>query len=63
MKNIFMFIVIIGTLVGFYYLYQRQLGAIPFFIISIYFFTRAHNQLTRKIKNTPKNQKDNGRKI
>ncbi|MBY0123276.1 hypothetical protein [Bacillus sp. S/N-304-OC-R1] len=63
MKNIFMLIVIIGTLVGFYYLYQMQLGAIPFFLISIYSFTRAYSQLSRKIKNTDKNEKDNGRKI
>jgi hypothetical protein len=38
-----------------YYLYQRQLGAISFFIISIFFFYLAYHQLTK----AKKEQQDN----
>lgn len=34
-----------------YYLYQRQLGAIPFFLLSIFFFYLAYTQLSKKKKN------------
>jgi uncharacterized membrane protein YfcA len=33
-----------------YYLYQRQLGAIPFFILSIAFFLLAYGQLKKRTK-------------
>ncbi len=33
-----------------YYLYQRQLGAIPFFILSIAFFFLAYGQLKKRKK-------------
>jgi membrane protein implicated in regulation of membrane protease activity len=39
------------TLAGaLYYLYQRQLGAISFFILSIFFFYLAYAQLSKRKK-------------
>lgn len=63
MKRITIFTAIIGIIIGFYYLYQRQLGAIAFFLTSIYFFSLALSQLSKKTKNPVKNEKDKGRKI
>ncbi|MEH7125562.1 hypothetical protein V7122_10390 [Bacillus sp. JJ1532] len=59
MKRIFVFAAIMGICIGFYYLYQKQLGAIPFFLISIFFFSLAYSQLSQKTKDSAKNEKDN----
>ncbi|MDE3840346.1 hypothetical protein C0966_13475 [Bacillus methanolicus] len=48
MKSFFFIISIIGALGALYYLYQRQLGAISFFILSIFFFSLAFNQLSKR---------------
>jgi membrane protein implicated in regulation of membrane protease activity len=34
-----------------YYLYQRQLGAVSFFLLSIFFFVLAMTQLSKRKKN------------
>ncbi|KAB2333193.1 hypothetical protein F7731_16685 [Cytobacillus depressus] len=53
----------IAIVVGFFYLYQRQLGAIAFFLTSIYFFSLAYSLLSKKAKNSIKNEKEKERKI
>ncbi|WNS75305.1 hypothetical protein RRV45_20930 [Bacillus sp. DTU_2020_1000418_1_SI_GHA_SEK_038] len=63
MKRIFLFAATIGISIGFYYLYQKQLGAIPFFLISILLFSLAYSQLSQKTNDSAKNEKDKGRKI
>ncbi|WP_174734757.1 hypothetical protein [Mesobacillus harenae] len=48
MKNILTYIIVIGIAAGLYYLYQRQLGAISFFILSVFFFALARHQLSKR---------------
>lgn len=49
-KRIFIFAVIVAIVVGGYYLYQKQLGAIVFLLLSIYYFKKAYSQLFKKTK-------------
>ncbi|NKE04567.1 MULTISPECIES: hypothetical protein [Mesobacillus] len=53
---------------GMYYLYQRQLGAISFFLLSIVFFFLAYTQLkkrkrtgSRKVGNESEKRQENDR--
>ncbi|MBS4190059.1 hypothetical protein KHA94_07560 [Bacillus sp. FJAT-49705] len=62
MKRIFMFAAIMGIVIGTYFLYQKQLGAIAFFLLSIYFFSLAYSQLSKKTHDGDE-EKENGRKI
>ncbi|PLR76824.1 hypothetical protein CU633_13835 [Bacillus sp. V3-13] len=55
MRQFFLIASFIGALAALYYLYQRQLGAISFFLLSIFFFSLAVNQLSRQ----PDQKKDN----
>ncbi|MDZ5471781.1 hypothetical protein SM124_08475 [Bacillus sp. 31A1R] len=50
MKQIFLFAAIVGAVASLYYLYQWQLGAIPFFLLAIFFFSLAMMQLKRHAK-------------
>ncbi|RLQ93481.1 hypothetical protein D9X91_17425 [Falsibacillus albus] len=52
MKKLFLPVMIVVFLLGTYYLYPLQLGAIPFLLASIYFFYAAIKQtrLDRKRK-------------
>ncbi len=45
---------------GTYYLYQRQLGAIAFLLLSIYFFIQAYIQLSKKTEENVGEKKGNG---
>ncbi|EIJ80280.1 hypothetical protein PB1_07962 [Bacillus methanolicus PB1] len=56
MKSFFFIASIIGALGTLYYLYQRQLGAISFFILSIFFFSLAFNQLSKRPDETKTDQ-------
>ncbi|MFE8701881.1 hypothetical protein ACFYKX_14870 [Cytobacillus sp. FJAT-54145] len=47
MKQIFIFAGIVGFIGFMYFLYQHQLGAIPFFLLSIFFFALARGQLSK----------------
>ncbi|WP_075983213.1 hypothetical protein [Bacillus massilinigeriensis] len=44
MKRLFLFAAFVGLIIATYYLYQRQLGAIGFLILSVFFFSLAWNQ-------------------
>jgi hypothetical protein len=48
LKSFFFIASFIGAVGALYYLYQRQLGAISFFILSIFFFSLAFNQLSKR---------------
>ncbi|WP_245917554.1 MULTISPECIES: hypothetical protein [Bacillus] len=48
MRQFFLIASFVGALAALYYLYQRQLGAISFFLLSIFFFSLAVNQLSRQ---------------
>jgi len=52
--------VISAIIIGTYYLYQRQLGAIAFLSLSIYFFIKAYNQLSKKAEENSSDEKGNG---
>ncbi|KOP71795.1 hypothetical protein ACFFHH_14120 [Cytobacillus solani] len=58
MKRIFVFIGLLGVCIGTVYLYQRQLGAIPFLLISIYFFILAYKQLSKKTNHSDDEEKE-----
>lgn len=58
MKQIFLFAAIIGAIASLYYLYQRQLGAIPFFLLAIFFFALAMSQLSKKAEKGAKEEDD-----
>ncbi|WP_409971024.1 hypothetical protein [Bacillus sp. Bva_UNVM-123] len=60
MRRIFIIASVIAVMIGTYYLYQRQLGAIPFLLLSIYFFIQAYNQLSKKNKENVGDEKGNG---
>ncbi|MBP2242524.1 uncharacterized membrane protein YbaN (DUF454 family) [Cytobacillus eiseniae] len=47
MKRILIFVGMIVVMIGTFYLYQKQLGAIPFLLLSIYFFILAYKQLSK----------------
>ncbi|CAM3836558.1 hypothetical protein [Mesobacillus zeae] len=47
MRTVFNMAGTAGALSALYYLYQRQLGAISFFILSIYFFYLARKMLSK----------------
>lgn len=55
MRKIFMIAALVGVFAFIYFLYQRQLGSIGFFVLSIYFFSLAVNQM--KSKPTEENKK------
>lgn len=59
-KRIFIFAAIMAVVTGTYYLYQKQLGAIAFFLISLYFFKQAYNQLSKNTKQDNTEEKGNG---
>lgn len=48
MRSFFLIASFIGAGGALYYLYQRQLGAISFFLLSIFFFSLAFNQLSKQ---------------
>ncbi|PLR79773.1 hypothetical protein CVD25_16415 [Bacillus canaveralius] len=48
LRQFFLIASFVGALAALYYLYQRQLGAISFFLLSIFFFSLAVNQLSRQ---------------
>jgi hypothetical protein len=48
LKRVLKYIVWVGVLVVTYYLYQQKLGAIPFFLLSIYFFIVAKKGLSKR---------------
>lgn len=50
LKQVFFIAGIVGAAAALFYLYQRQLGAISFFITSIYFFYLAFSQLKKAKK-------------
>lgn len=50
-KRIFIFAAIMAIVTGAYYLYQKQLGAIVFLLLSFYFFKKAYSQLSKKTEN------------
>ncbi len=54
MKSFFTIAAVIGAAAGMYYLYQHQLGAISFFLLSVFFFSLAYSQL----KDTPEQKED-----
>ncbi|QED49752.1 hypothetical protein [Cytobacillus dafuensis] len=62
MKQLFMFAAIMGIVIGTYILYQKQLGAIAFFLLSFYFFSLAYSQLSEKTHDDNE-EKENGREI
>ncbi|WP_449620169.1 hypothetical protein [Robertmurraya sp. Marseille-Q9965] len=49
-RRIVLFLILIGILVTLFFLYQRQLGAISFYLLAIFFFTLAANQLWEPTK-------------
>ncbi|TKC16900.1 hypothetical protein FA727_12600 [Robertmurraya kyonggiensis] len=49
-RRIILFLILIGILITLYFLYRRQLGAISFYLLSIFFFTLAANQLSDPLK-------------
>ena len=50
LKHFLMIVATLGAIAGMYYLYQRQLGAISFFILSTFFFYLAYHQLSKASK-------------
>jgi uncharacterized membrane protein YbaN (DUF454 family) len=56
-KRLLTFVGLIGIVIAIIYLYQKQLGAIPFLLLSIYFFTLAYKQLSKKPKQTDEEEK------
>ncbi|MFE8698037.1 hypothetical protein ACFYKT_16975 [Cytobacillus sp. FJAT-53684] len=59
MKRLLTFIGLLGIIIGSIYLYQKQLGAIPFLLLSIYFFAQAFKQLSNKPKQSDEVEKEN----
>ncbi|MBU8881020.1 hypothetical protein BGM26_19040 [Bacillus sp. FJAT-29790] len=59
MRRFFLFAAIMGIMTGMYYLYQKQLGAIPFLLLSIYFFVLAYSQLLKKTNQNDREEKAN----
>ncbi|WP_232311268.1 hypothetical protein [Robertmurraya korlensis] len=57
MKQLLRFIAVILTVVSAFYLYSLQLGAIPFFLMSFFFFYLAVRILARD----KKRQKEEGK--
>ncbi|MDQ0154335.1 hypothetical protein [Robertmurraya andreesenii] len=45
-RRVLTLVTIVLLAAGMYYLYQKQLGAISFFLLSIFFFSIAYNQLS-----------------
>jgi hypothetical protein len=50
LKHVLIIIATFGAIAGMYYLYQRQFGAISFFILSTFFFYLAYQQLSKARK-------------
>ncbi|RTR33023.1 hypothetical protein EKG37_08145 [Robertmurraya yapensis] len=45
-RRVILFLILVGILITLYFLYKRQLGAISFYLLAIFFFTLAANQLS-----------------
>ncbi|UII55772.1 hypothetical protein LS684_19445 [Cytobacillus spongiae] len=59
MRRIFFLASIVGGVGAVVYLYQRQLGAVPFFLLSIFFFALAVKQLSNRSEGEmPEKEKD-----
>lgn len=56
LKSFFLFALFFGAASALYYLYERQLGAISFFILSVFFFKIAFNQLSNRPNETETDQ-------
>lgn len=48
LKRILFFLIWVGVIAITIFLYKKQLGAIPFFLLSIYFFIQAKKELINK---------------
>ncbi|HAQ07629.1 MAG TPA: hypothetical protein DCR24_08970 [Bacillus bacterium] len=59
MRQFYLTAVAVASIAALYYLYQRQLGAISFFILSIFFFFLAFALLS-KSKKKERSDKDEG---
>lgn len=56
LKGMLIFIGIAGIFAGMIYLYGRQLGAISFFVLSIFFFSVARRLLVHQHVKLPRNK-------
>ncbi|MDQ0269288.1 hypothetical protein [Cytobacillus purgationiresistens] len=50
MKLLFFAVAVIGFFIGFYFLYKSQLGAIPFFLLSLFFMWLAFFQVKKAMR-------------
>ncbi|MCQ6274589.1 hypothetical protein JMM81_06330 [Bacillus sp. V3B] len=62
MKPLLSLLIWAGALAISYYLYKWQLGAIPFFLLSFYFFKLAKKELSKKSERDAKERKQLARK-
>ncbi|GLB59093.1 hypothetical protein [Cytobacillus sp. NCCP-133] len=58
MKKILLYAALVGAIAGVYFLYERQLGAIPFFFLSFYFTWLAYKQMDRPMKSRARKRAD-----
>ncbi|MBT2688664.1 hypothetical protein J7I93_10745 [Bacillus sp. ISL-47] len=58
MKKLFLYAALVGASAGVYFLYERQLGAIAFFLLSFYFTWLAYKQMDQPLKGRKRNRVD-----
>ncbi|GAA2712254.1 hypothetical protein [Cytobacillus oceanisediminis] len=58
MKRIFLYAALVGAIAGVYFLYERQLGAIAFFLLSFYFTWLAYKQMDQPLKSRKRKRAD-----
>ncbi|WP_394581341.1 hypothetical protein [Cytobacillus firmus] len=58
MKKILLYIAILAAAAGVYFLYGKQLGAIAFFLLSIYFTWLAYKKWDRPLRGRRKRRAD-----
>lgn len=62
LKPLLYLLIWVGALAVSYYLYKRQLGAIPFFVLSFYFFKLAKKEFLRQPEQDVKERRQSTRK-